>query len=194
MRATLLALCVAVALATACTSDRADQANQPSPPAQTPPPDEETIAHVQIYAAVIRRLVTRDHTFGRGPSPFDSVYVVNGALNEAGDPLGGDLFGPAPERFPSQVVEGIKEELQDLPPLRFIGNGSRARRGTQGVGGVKKNGVIISLGPVVRKSGRVQVANGLWCGSTCGQWLTYVLRRAEGQWTIAGTTGPYIIS
>jgi hypothetical protein len=54
--------------------------------------------------------------------------------------------------------------------------------------------VIITLGPIARRKGRVHVANGLWCGGVCGQWLTYVLREFEGQWSITGTTGPYAIS
>jgi hypothetical protein len=62
------------------------------------------------------------------------------------------------------------------------------------MGGVKNDGVIISLGPIERKKGRVHVATGLWCNSTCGQWLTYVLKQRDENWRITGTTGPYAIS
>jgi hypothetical protein len=61
-------------------------------------------------------------------------------------------------------------------------------------GGVKKGDVIITLGPIERKKGRVHVANGLWCGRVCGHWLTYVLREFEGRWSITGTTGLVSIS
>lgn len=147
MRTTVLALSAVVVLATACTPEWTDQAKQRLPHTQTRTPDQETMTRVQIYTAVIRQLVTKDYTLGRDQSPFGYVYVVNGPLKKANDPLGQDLFGPAPEPFPSEVVEGIKEELQDLPPVQFISDGSRARRGRQGMGGVKKDGVIISLGP-----------------------------------------------
>jgi hypothetical protein len=194
MRTNALVLSAVVILATACTSERSDHSGRPSPPANTRTPDEEMVARVQIYAAVIRRLVTRDHTFGRGTSPFKYVYVVNGAFGDAGDPLSGDLFGPAPMPFSSVISEGIEEQLQDLPPIRFVIDGNRLRRGNEGMGGVKNDGVIISLGTIERKKNRVHVSNGLWCGGLCGQWLTYVLRRSEGRWKITGTTGPYAIS
>jgi hypothetical protein len=177
----------------ACTAEHADQSGRASPPAQTHTPDEKSSSRVEIYSTVIRRLVTRDHTFGEGSSPFKYVYVLNGAIKEASNPSG-DLFGPAPKPFPSVVVKGIKERLEDLPPVRFITDGNRARRGRQGIGGVKNDGVIISLGPIERKNGRVQVSNGLWCGGLCGQWLTYVLRRLDSRWKITGTTGPSAIS
>lgn len=194
MRIIAVVLSAVVILAGACTSERAHQADRSSPPPQTQTTDEKPPSRVEIYAAVIRRLVTRDHTFGRGPSPFEHVYVVNGAITDVGDPQAGDPFGPAPEPFPSAVVEGIKEQLQTLPRVRFIIDGNRVRRGKQGMGGVKNDGVIISLGPIERKNRFVQVSNRLWCSGDCGQWLTYVLRQSESRWRITGTTGPYAIS
>jgi hypothetical protein len=194
MKSIALVLSAAMIFSSTCTSERADQADHPSSSAQTQRPDEESSARVKIYSAVIRRLFTRDHTFGSGPSPFKYVYVVNGAIRGAGNPSGGDFFGPAPEPFPPAVVDGMKERLQDLPPVRFIVDGNRARRGEQGMGGVKNGGVIISLAPIHRKNGRVRVPNALWCGGLCAQWLTYILRRSDGRWRITGTTGPYAIS
>ncbi len=154
---------------------------------------KEVAAKIDIYTAVIRRLVTRDHTFGTGPSPFRHVYVINGPISKAGDPLG-DHFGPAPRRFPAAVVKGLEKRLRSLPPLRFVSEANDLRTGKQGAGGVKRDGVILSLGHIERKKRDVQVSTGLWCGGTCGQWLTYVLSRRDGAWRITGTTGPYAIS
>jgi hypothetical protein len=178
----------------ACTDD---QAPIPTPPSPNPTasPDGQVSAEIQIYSAVIRRLVTKDHTFGGGPSPFKHVYVINGPIRDAGDPMAGTLFGPARRQFPSEVVTGVQQRLRNLVPVEFVTDGDSVRRGKQRVGGVKNDGVIISLGPIEeREDGRVHVSNGLWCGGTCGQWLTYVLREQRGQWKITGTTGPYAIS
>jgi hypothetical protein len=129
MRAIAVALSAVVVLAGACTSERVDQADRPSPPAHAQTADERPTARAQIYAAVIRQLVTRDHTFGSGPSPFEHVYVVNGAIKDPGPRRGG--LGPAPEPFPSVLVDGIKKRLRDLPPVRSIIDGESARRGTE---------------------------------------------------------------
>lgn len=183
-------------IAGACTADRSSpQSDRPSSPAEAQAADDEATAQVKIYAAVIRRLITRDHTFGKGRAPFDYVYVVNGPVGDAGHPSGGGLFRPAPESFRPAVIDGIRQRLQDLPPVRFINDGDAVRDGRKGLGGgVKNDGVIISLGPIEHKNGVVHVHNGLWCGALCGQWQTYVLRQSETTWKITGTTGPYIIS
>lgn len=189
MKNVLSTLFVVTMLATGCANEPAARSTTATPGTST----SEAKGQIEIYSAVIRRLVTKDHTFGRAPSPFNYVYVVNGPIKDAGDPLG-DHFGPASRPFPSKIVDGIKEELQDLPPVRFVIDANDLRRGKEGAGGVKNDGVIISLGPIERKKGRVHVSNGLWCGGTCGQWLTYVLAEDEGRWKITGTTGPYAIS
>jgi hypothetical protein len=149
---------------------------------------------VEIYSAVIRRLVTRDHTFGQNASPFAHVYVIDGPIPDAGDPEGGGQFGPADEAFSSEIIAGIEARLEDLPPVTFIANGNDVRRGEQGMGGVENNGVIIAVGPLEPEDGRIHVSSSLWCGGLCGQWLTYVLAEDDGRWTITGTAGPVSIS
>jgi hypothetical protein len=194
MKRHLLVVLVFTMAASACTDDTPPISTPPSPGATATPADRVT-TKVEIYSAVIRRLVTKDHTFGGGPSPFEHIYVINGPIEDAGDPMAGTLFGPAPRPFPPDVVAGIQDRLQDLLPVQFVNDGDNVRRGKQRLGDVRNDGVIISLGPIEqRKKGRVHVSNGLWCGGTCGQWLTYVLREEQGRWKITGTTGPYAIS
>lgn len=121
--------------------------------------------------------------------------MLDDPIQDAGDPMAGNLFGPAEHPFPSDVTADIRQRLRDLPPVRFVRHGDDVRRSKQRLEGVKNDGVIISLGVIEpRKAGRVHVSNGLWCGGTCGQWLTYVLVEDEGRWRITGTTGPYAIS
>lgn len=189
----LVILFAATIAAAACTNEPEPPSTTPSPPTESPTTTDDVAAEVEIYSAVIRRLVTKDHTFGQGKSPFKHVYVVDGPVRDAGDPPG-DLFGPASEPFPSDVIAGIEEQLEDLPPVTFVADGNDVRRGPQGMGGVKNDGVIISLGPIKPMKERIQVSNSLWCGGLCGQWLTYVLAEDGGHWKITGTTGPYAIS
>src|SRR5919106_2548092 len=193
MKRTFPGWLVVLMLVAGCTDEPRLPAEAPSPSPATESPMGDVAREIEIYSAVIRRPVTKDHTFGGGPAPFRYVYVVNGPIKNAGDPLG-DHFGPATEPFSSTAVDGMEQQLRDLPPLRFILDGNNARRGKQGQGGVKNDGVIISLGPIERKKGRVHVATGLWCNGLCGQWLTYVLKPRGDNWRITGTTGPYAIS
>lgn len=193
MRQMLITLVAITMFAVGCTNESAERLTTTSRSSGTESPTDEARAEIEIYSAVIRRLVTKDHTFGRGTSPFKYVYVVDGPINDAGDPRE-DLFGPASKPFSTNVIDGIEEELRDLPPVRFVADGNDMRRGKEGMGGVKKDGVIISLGSIERKKDRVNVSNGLWCGGLCGQWMTYVLTQEGGGWKISGTTGPYVIS
>jgi hypothetical protein len=147
---------------------------------------------VEIYAAVIRQLVTEDHTFGDSPSPFEHVYVVDGAVDDAADPMRRES---APEEpFNREVKEGLKEELNDLPPVDFVSDPDSVRDGKSGIKGVKNDGVIITLGAIAGDGEEVEVGNSLWCSIGCGQWLTYVVELQDGQWEVTGTTGPSSIS
>lgn len=146
----------------------------------------------EIYAAVIRRLVTKDHTFGSSRSPFDHIYVVDGAVERAGDPMEGD--GEPGTPFSRKVKEDLRAELDDLLPVGFVSNPDSVRLGPKGMEGVKDAGAIITLGPVAGQSARVEVANSLWCGGMCGQWLTYVVELRGGDWEVTGTTGSIAIS
>jgi hypothetical protein len=145
---------------------------------------------VAIYSAVIRRLVTKDHTFGRAKSPFNHVYVVNGAVEKAGHVT---KEGEPGTPFSREVRDGIRAAL-DLLPLDFVPDRDSVLLGKYGAGGVMNQGVVISLGPIPPGGSKVEVENNLWCGSTCGQWLTYVLEWQDGTWRVTGTEGPYAIS
>jgi hypothetical protein len=164
----------------------------PTHSSPTPSGSADIPTQAQIYAAVIQRLVTKDHTFGTGPSPFEYVYVVDGPVREAGNPRTG-LVG-ASEQFPDALKRQIVGRLRTLPPIEFISDPDSVRRGRQGLGGVKNNGVILTLGPIEPVPNEVHVSTGLWCGGLCGQWQTYVLSAEDDRWRITGTTGPYAIS
>jgi hypothetical protein len=146
---------------------------------------------VLIYSAVIRRIVTKDHTFGRGKSPFEHVYVVDGVVKEAGDVR---RQGQPRKPFSEEIKLGIREELRDLPPVSFLRDADSVRAGEDGLVKVKGNGVIITLGPISDGDDRVKVGTNLRCSELCGQWSTYVLERDGEVWRVTGTVGPVAIS
>ena len=159
--------------------------DEPSPEpesAQEPPPRDS-----RIYSAVIRQLLAE-----RSQTRADVVYVVNGAIAGAGKPRG-DPFRPSTQRFGRDVVDGILRLLDDdHPPLRFITDGNDVVRKN---GVVKNGGVLISLGPIERRSKRrALVANTFWCGGKCSQWQTYVVSNKNGRWRITGVSGPVVAS
>jgi hypothetical protein len=123
---------------------------------------------VAIYSAVIRQLVTKDHTFGQGESPFEHVYVLDGVVPRAGNV--NQSFSSEPDRpFADDLKLAIEAELRDLAPIDFVTDRDSVLRGRQGRGGVINRGVIVSLGPIAPSGNRAEVANNLWCGGLCGQ-------------------------
>ena len=178
-----MALVVVVLALAACDPAPGSAAGDPEPsPSMTERID--TSREAQIYAAVIRRLVTKD---GYGPPSFRHIYVVDGPVPKAGSVWTG--LRPADEAFSESLRKAMVRRLADLPPIDFIGDPNRLRLGRAGGGGVKNKGVIITLAPIAPGPGELKVGTGLWCGGDCGQWLTYVVR-AEGEgWRIIGTAG-----
>lgn len=172
----------------------------PAPPRKAEPASSpgtaeqrETSAEAQIYSTVIRRLVTKDHTFGQAASPFEYVYVVDGAVPKAANVLAG--FRHAHQPFPGALKRSIMGKLENLPPLDFVKDPESVLIGRfPGDAAVRNQGVLIRLGPIRPSGNKLEVGTGLHCGGTCGQWLTYVLSRQGGVWRITGTTGPYAIA
>ncbi len=148
-----------------------------------------------VYAAVIRRLVTKDHTFGGQDPGFRVVFILDGAVAGVANLNAGGARNPK-RPFSEALKRKIKNELSDLPPLRFVRTRDVAIRGesSSSPGHVVPGGVLISLGPIVGGPSKVRVGNSLWLSGLAGQWLTYVLARRGGGWRVKGTTGPMAIS
>jgi len=150
-----------------------------------------------VYAAVIRQLVTKDHTFGGGDPGFEIVYVMDGVVAGAGKIDGNvDESDPA-QPFGDEVKAELLGALEDLPPIEFVSERSSVVVGTnsgKAPGYVKNKGVLISLGPIEGSGTKAEVGNSLWISGLAGQWQTYVLEARDGSWKVAGTTGPVAIS
>jgi hypothetical protein len=175
-------------------SSRPESGSRPADGRPSGRADEGDQRKASIYAAVIRRLVTKDRTFGGEPSPFQRVFVIDGVVERAADPSAG-AHQIALKPFGAGTKKGMARDLTDLPPLHFVSDPQSVIIETKGCARVKGGGVLISLGPVSSGAAEtVTVANGLFFACLGGQWLTYVLKPVSVGWRVVGTTGPIAIS
>ena len=188
-------LLLAGMLLVACTEQRVTRPKQPESGRKLPTASRVSAAErrtIDVYAAVFRKLVTKDHTFGGGPSPFERVFIVSGVVKNG---RSGRVMWKIVEPFSDVVRAGLREELRPLPPLKFVSGGEARRISKERIdGNGKRFAVILSAGPIEGGGSRVEVSNSLWCGGLCAQWSTYVLKATNGGWKATGTTGPIAIS
>ncbi len=188
MRRMVVLTLALVLSASACTIDETPPSAAPTPTERVRPP-VEVPDEVEIYADVLRHQLTQ----GNGRSTwFKRAYVINGPVAGAGHPRT-SIVAPPDGSFSPEITAGIEEQLSDLVRVIFV-DADDPRLGRTGLAGVRDAGAIVSLGPIERKNGRVHVPNGKFCGSLCGQWLTYVLTDKTGAWKVVRTTGPRAIS
>jgi hypothetical protein len=145
-----------------------------------------------VYAAVIRRLMTKDHTFGGGDPPFERIFVFDGAVERAANPT--ILPSGAVEPFDPELQSAIARRLADLSPLEFVSDPGSVVVGRNRCARVFGNGVLVTLGPIVGAATGVTVSNSLFFACLGGQWLTYVLEGEGDDWRVVGTKGPVAIS
>ena len=179
-------LLVGVALALAACGESAE--TEPRTGSSGAEPEARTVA---VYSAVVRQLVTEDHTFGAGESPFDRVFIDTRIDEGAGDSDTRPRVGP---RLSAEEQAAILHELADLPPVEFVEDPDSVIVDKDACAVVKEDGVLITLGPISGDSERVTVPNDMFFACLGAQWLTYVLEQAEGDWRITGTKGPIGIS
>jgi len=156
-----------------------------------PPTDEErTAAEAEIYAAVTRYLVETDNTFGANHR-FAEVLVVNHLEPDAGDAL--EPWGRSTGLLSDDQLAAINTAITDLAPVRFIDSQWDHIREDE-LAPVVRNSAIITLAPVEFDREGATVGANLWCGGTCGLWITYRVTDGPGGWTVTGTQGTWSIS
>ncbi len=198
MKRLATALLIPVLITLGCgESDRQEGAPAATVETSAPRPTQAVERTAAIYAAVIRQLVTKDHTFGRADPGFKVVYVLDGAVDGAEDSMKTtDEYVPY-ERFGDDVEARLKEKLDDLPPIVFVKERSSVIEGDKGgsaPGHVIDDGVLLTLGPIVGDERRVEVGSNLWIDGLAGFWATYVAEHRGAEWKVTGTTGTVAIS
>lgn len=180
--------CAGVLLGACGTTTGSDVAVVASPSATATSASSRAL---EVYATVIRQLVTVDHTFGDGPSPFKHVWVVDAPVDGVG------AFGARPTKrgtpFDAELRAGLTERLADLKPVDFVSDADEVRQMGRDPE-VKDNGVIVTVGPIEEHGKKIHVAHEIWCGGLCAEWFTYVLEKRGDAWVITGDTGPRAIS
>lgn len=157
-------------------------------PRQTAQAQDE---QADIYAAVIRRIVTEDDTFGGELHP-GVVYIVRATDDKAGDPMG---EAGASVMLSQDLVDAITTQLSDLEP-EIVWVDSRDDVELEELTlAVPDHGAIVTVGNIHPQSdGTVQLAGSIYVASLAAGGQTYILEQVDGAWTITGTTGVVWIS
>ena len=143
-------------------------------------------------ATAARQLLTVDHTFGSGSTPFTTFLVLDHTDPEAG--AGGPL---APTGSSRPLTDGersaIEARLDPLGEVVWIADPADHR--TQDLRPTVEGSAIVGLGEPEIGAGTALVPVSLWCGGLCGTWFTYSLA-SDGfdGWTVQGIEGPRAIS
>lgn len=151
-------------------------------------PDRAT-AESAIHAAVVRQLVEFDNTFGPDYR-FTEVLIVGHVETHAGDPT---RQGEPGESFTAGRRSAIRAAVEHLAPVRFIDNRNDYIR-QDVLQPTIPGSAIITVAPVEFDDRGATVGAGMWCGGTCGLWLTYRLSEEPDGWTVTGREGPWSIS
>ena len=165
----------------------------PSPAGDLPSDSDSA----EMMAAALRHLVTEDHTFGQGPPPFTEYLIEDRTVDNSavvppdeGSPAAGVDTRPLtdPERA------AVEDAISEFGPVRWVADPNEWR--TDDLQPEIEGSVILGVGiPRVDGDDKALVPVALWCGGTCGTWLTYRLKvDADGMWQVTGIDGPVAIS
>jgi hypothetical protein len=149
---------------------------------------------IAIYAAVIRQLVTKDHTFGEEGPGLEVVYVLDRPVDTAGYPDMGTAREREGEPFSEDLRARLRAALSDLPPIEFVSDRDEVVVEEDGFPTVKGGDGLVTLGPIPEQGRRLDVPASLYFTGLAGTWLTYVVEGSGGEWRVTGTTGPVAIS
>ncbi len=145
-------------------------------------------ATAETMAAALRQLVAKDHTFGEGPPPFIDYLILTSL-----DPAAGTGFATQPMRPLTRSERGaIEEAISNFGPVTWIDD--RDDFISDDLTPTIEGAAIIGVGEPSIDGDTALVPVSLWCGGTCGTWLTYRLDLRSGSWIVTGTEGPRAIS
>ncbi len=144
----------------------------------------------ELLAAAVTQLITRDHTFGAGPPPFDTYL-----LQERIDPFAGDVTATGDEATRSLTAEeraAVETAVAAFGAVQWIEDPDDWR--TADLMPTIDGSVIIGFGEPDVAGDTALVPMSLWCGGLCGTWLTYRVDLVDGEWQVIGTEGPIAVS
>jgi ABC-2 type transport system permease protein len=162
------------------------------PPVPTPTPALIEGDQVAIYAAVVRQLLTVDHTFGDEPPNFPVIYLVRSTDDGVGDP---GVPQAEPRVLPESVQSAMVAALDDSSAeFLWVDDADDVPR-NEDTSAVAGGGAIITLGSIhFQEDGSVLISAKLYFSMLGATGKTYVLQQLDGIWQVTGDTGVQWIS
>jgi hypothetical protein len=153
-------------------------------------PDSEHGAVGKVLAAAVLELITENHTFGDGPPPFTEFLIQSSLDPFAGNPTGDTAVDV--RQLTDAERSAIESVVEPFGAVRWIDDPSEWQ--TVDLAPTIDGAVIIGVGEPTFDNDEALVPVSLWCGGTCGTWLTYRLARADQGWQVTGIEGPIAVS
>ncbi len=186
---------LAVFLLTACVQP-GSQPGQPSSSATpgTATPSTSPAAPTKqaaIFAAVLRRYLSTpgENSF---PDPFETAYILSRTDPSAADPMSGGT--PAGTPITAAEQSYLVETLRDLTEVEFVASPEEVLTTVDGCAQAPEGAILIRVSPPDGDGEQVEVGINGFVACLGATWLTYVVERDGGGWTVTGATGAMAIS
>lgn len=155
----------------------------PSPPADggsSSPASDVDQRRIGVYGALIPELV------GSEGMQWRRVYVVTSLCRDPASAVAESDDGDCNDLLSEAEQQALREQI-DVEDLRFIDDPTPLYDDDWFQG--PPNEVVVTLGPIVERSGDVRVGASYGCGGLCGAGTTYVLEERGERWSVVGTHG-----
>jgi hypothetical protein len=150
------------------------------------------VKEAEVYVQVLRRYLGTPTENSFPDQTFETVYVLDQAYPDAGDPNGKHERG-TPIRPNTQ--HQIAAALTRVAHVAFITDRTVVIETRNGCAQVRDGGILITLGTANGDDHEVQVAINGFVACLGATWLTYVVQNEPGSgWRVTGTTGSMAIS
>jgi hypothetical protein len=152
----------------------------------TPTPHRSETA--QIYAAVIASA----SAFDQPPRGWPKVFIVDapydGVAGTRGTPRPGRPFDPA-------IRADIERSIRSVAPVVWVSDRGEATVTRDGCDTVREDGLLITIGPILRFDDHVEVGVNAFHSCLGAHWTTYRVEPGSGgAWRVTGIVGPQAIS
>jgi hypothetical protein len=185
---------IAVLLATGCARPLPRDPQAVPIPAGTIPTSHSATEtrEAEVYEQILRRYLNTPTENSFPGKTFKTVYVLDSARSDAGDPIG-DTHAGRP--IPSDVKVRITASLARAAAVTFISDKGSALDTSSGCATVRDGGILITLGTIDGQDDQVTVGINGYVACLGATWLTYLVHNQPGTgWNVTGTTGPMSIA
>jgi hypothetical protein len=148
----------------------------------------------EVYVQVLRQYLTTPNDNSFPDRSFKTVYALDQAYPDAGDPVPGkEVAGvPISDDVQRYVVAAL---AKDGVELTFAADRNSVLDDPDGCPKVRNGGILITLGTLKGDDNPVQVGVSGFVACLGATWLTYVVKNEPGTgWRVTGTTGPRAIA